>query len=471
MKAKFTAAIEEFINEFVKDMRDGNTAIFAGAGLSVGPGYFDWKKLLEPIAKKLSLDINDEYDLTALAQYFVDNNGGIRSSLTQILANEFSKTKIVHSENHKILARLPIEIYWTTNYDDLIEKSLEQAGKLPDVKRSQSDLGVNVPKRDAIVYKMHGDVSDLANTVLTKHEYEDYNITRELFSNAFKADFVARTMLFIGFSFTDPNLDYLISRIRTIHQKHLRRDFYFLKREQNQKALNRQQIRANSLKLYGLNAIWIDNYTEITEILQEIERRYLRSSVFISGSATTYGKFPSAPSFIQELAKELAQNQYKIVTGFGEGVGTYVLNGVLHAMVAENNTRIENYVVLRPFPLIGHKDANAAATKTSFRKNIIGDAGVAIFIFGSNGTSGKTTFSPGMKEEFEIAYKMGLKVIPIPATGYLAAELYEELIKHFSTYYPEFPNLKKNFLALKGLSSPKEIINAVKTIINTINKF
>ncbi|BDP76414.1 hypothetical protein EfmAA242_06420 [Enterococcus faecium] len=27
------------------------------------------------------------------------------------------------SENHRILASLPIETYWTTNYDHLIEKS------------------------------------------------------------------------------------------------------------------------------------------------------------------------------------------------------------------------------------------------------------------------------------------------------------------------------------------------------------
>jgi hypothetical protein len=38
-------------------------------------------------------------------------------------------------------------------------------GKLPDVKINHAHLSLNIPKRDAIIYKMHGDISDLANTV------------------------------------------------------------------------------------------------------------------------------------------------------------------------------------------------------------------------------------------------------------------------------------------------------------------
>jgi hypothetical protein len=163
---KFEHNTEDFINEYVKALRSGNAAIFAEAGLSVASGYFDWKKLLLPIATKLDLDINEEHDLAALAQYFVDNRGGVRHQLTQILSEEFNKTGITLSENHHILARLPISIYWTTNYDKLIEQALAAAGKKPDVKFNHSHLSVNIATRDAIVYKMHGDASDLANTVL-----------------------------------------------------------------------------------------------------------------------------------------------------------------------------------------------------------------------------------------------------------------------------------------------------------------
>ncbi len=201
------------------------------------------EKIINSNSNKLQLNIDEEHDLVALAQYFVDNKGGVRNALTKILTNEFNKSGITLTQNHRILARLPIPIYWTTNYDNLIETALKDAGKLPDVKIKHSHLTLNIARRDAIVYKMHGDVSDLANTVLTKHEYEDYNVNRELFSNAFKADFVSRTILFIGFSFTDPNLDYLVGRIRSIQQENMKTDYYFLKKDKNKKLYHRQSLR------------------------------------------------------------------------------------------------------------------------------------------------------------------------------------------------------------------------------------
>ncbi|SHG47361.1 SIR2-like domain-containing protein [Chryseolinea serpens] len=470
MKTTFDDATNEFINNFAKQMRDGNAAVFAGAGLSVASGYFDWKKLLEPIAKKLKLNIQDEHDLTALAQFFVDDRES-RNDLTQILAEEFTRTNIVLSENHDILARLPIAIYWTTNYDNLIEQALRQAGKLADVKRYQADLAINIPKRDAIVYKMHGDISDLANTVLTKHEYEDYNLTRELFSNAFKADFVSRSMLFIGFSFTDPNLDYLISRIRTIQQKHSKTHYYFVRKDKDEKAHNRQKIRAHSLKQYGLRAIWVNEYDDVPDILKEIESRYLRTSIFFSGAAEEYGPFPNPVDFIQQLSMHLAKAGYKIFTGFGKNVGTHVLNGVLYAMIAENSKRLDKYITLRPFPMIGQNDRIAKETKATFRESIIKEAGIALFIFGNKLIDGKLLLSPGMKDEFEMALNAGLKVIPIPTTGYQSKELYDLVMNNFSDYYEDFPQLKEVFASLEQKVSSSEIIETVKTIIKTLNEY
>ena len=155
---EFTQEHEAFINNYVKALKQNNAVVFAGAGMSVSTGLFDWQKLLTPIARRLGLDIKQEPDLTALAQYFVDNQGGVRGELDQILVDEYGKMNIGITENHRILARLPIQIYWTTNYDRLIEDALREIGKTPDVKKTQTDLSVNYPKRDAIIYKMHGGI-------------------------------------------------------------------------------------------------------------------------------------------------------------------------------------------------------------------------------------------------------------------------------------------------------------------------
>ena len=468
----FDREIESFINNYIKALREKNAVVFVGAGMSVAQGFFDWKKLLKPIADKLGLDIDEEqHDLTALAQFFVDDHGGVRGELDQILVEEYGKSNLIISENHKILARLPIQIYWTTNYDKLIEKALVEEGKTPDIKKAQSDLTVNLPKRDAIIYKMHGDIEMVSETVLTKHEYEDYNKKRELFSNAFKSDYVSRTFLFIGFSFTDPNLDYLISRIRTTLGQNIKPDYYFIKKDTNPKKQHRQELRANSLKKYGLNSLWINDYPEIPAILKEVESRFLRTTILISGSAEEYGSFGEkrATEFLHDLSKSLSHNSYKILTGFGWGVGSAVINGVLENMESEKNQNLDNYLIMRPFPQFETKGKNLKELWTDYRKKFIPLAGIAIFVFGNkrNKSTGLIEEATGVIDEFEIAISNGLLVIPIGATGFVSKTLWEKVINTFDSYFPNHAHLINDFKQLGDQNIENSII--IQTVIKIIN--
>ncbi len=472
---KFDRNKESFINNYVKALKERNAVAFIGAGMSVSQGFFDWKKLLKPIADKLGLDIDEEqHDLTSLAQLFVDDNGGIRGELDQILVDEYGKATKYVSENHRILARLPIQIYWTTNYDRLIEKALLEQGKTPDIKKAQSDLTVNLPKRDAIIYKMHGDIETVSETVITKHEYEDYNKKRELFSNAFKSDYVSRTFLFIGFSFTDPNLDYLISRIRTTLGQNMKPDYYFIKRESNPRAQRRQELRANSLKKYGLNAIWINDYPEITTILKVVESRFLRTTILISGSAEEYGSFGEnrATEFLHDLSRSLSNNSYKILTGFGWGVGSAVINGVLDNMESESNQNLDNYLIMRPFPQFETKGKKLKELWSEYRKKFIPLAGIAIFVFGNrkNKTTGELEEATGVIDEFDIALQNGLIVIPIGATGFVSELLWKKVTDSFKDYYPNHEFLIDEFKILGDSEVENSVlIQTVLKIINTLN--
>jgi hypothetical protein len=473
---KITKEQESFINNYVKALKENNAVIFAGAGMSTPTGLFDWKKLLKPIAERLNLNIDDEeHDLPALAQFFVDNQGGVRGELNQILIEQYGAIDLKTSVNHEILARLPIQIYWTTNYDKLIEDALIKQNKTPDVKKNQEDLAINFPKRDAIVYKMHGDINTVSETVLTKHEYEDYNQSRELFSNAFKSDFVSRTFLFIGFSFNDPNLEYLISRIRTTLGRNKKPDYFFLRKDKDPKKYNRQLVRANSLKLYGLIAIWIDEYSEITDILKEIEVRYLRNTVLISGSAEVYGDFNEerAGEFLHDLSKNISSKGNKILSGFGWGVGSAVINGVLENMTSERNQNLDNYLILRPFPQYQTGSKKLPELWIDYRENFIPLSGIAIFVFGNKKEKDTDKIIPanGMQQEFDIAVKNGLKLIPVGATGFLANDLWKQVYDKFEDYYPEHPELKIPFEKLgNDKLSNNELIEAILAIIQTLNK-
>ncbi|CAN0437694.1 unnamed protein product, partial [Phaeothamnion confervicola] len=196
-----------------KELEEGNLAIFAGAGFSRNAGFVDWKTLLKPIADELDLDVEKEWDLVTLAQYHANVNHANRAKLNQLLVTEFS-TKLAPTESHRILARMPIETYWTTNYDNLIETALDNNGKVADVKYTVKQLATTRSNRDAVVYKMHGDAAHAAEAVLIRDDYERYHLKMQPFITALSGDLVSKTFLFVGFSFTDPNLEYILSRVR-----------------------------------------------------------------------------------------------------------------------------------------------------------------------------------------------------------------------------------------------------------------
>ena len=75
------------------------------------------------------------------------------------------------------------------------------------------NLAITLSDRDAVIYKMHGDVSQVHKAVITRDDYEKYELTHSLFTTALQGDLVSKTFLFIGFSFNDPNLNYILSRI------------------------------------------------------------------------------------------------------------------------------------------------------------------------------------------------------------------------------------------------------------------
>jgi len=216
---------EEFIRKYTNAIREGNAAVFAGAGLSRASGYVDWKGLLRPLAADIDLDVDKETDLLSVAQFY-RNKKGSNTSISQAIMDAFSKN-VGTNENIQILARLPIFTYWTTNYDELLETGIREANRNPDVKAESDQLSVMKHDRDAIVYKMHGDVNRPANAVLTKTDYELYENRRPLFRTALKGDLISKVFLFVGFSFKDPNLDYILSQIHSLLDENTPEHFCF----------------------------------------------------------------------------------------------------------------------------------------------------------------------------------------------------------------------------------------------------
>lgn len=438
------ASIREFIKEYVRAVSEGYAAVFAGAGLSRGSGYTNWKELVRPLAEEIGLDVDKEHDLVAIAQYY-RNERRTRSSINQHILNAFTKDT-VRNENIEILTRLPIRTYWTTNYDELLEDTLKENNRKADVKTTQESLANNIYDRDAVVYKMHGDVRCPSSAVLTKDDYELYGNKRPLFRTVLQGDLISKTFLFIGFSFEDPNLDYTLSQIRVLLGESTRDHYCFFEKIKRQKDesekdylynIAKQELRIKDLRRYGIQAVMLDSYSEITDILKKVEEGYLKKNIFISGSVAEYEPAwdrKRVEDFTYCLAKRFVKYDYRVISGFGLGIGSTIINGALAEIMVSKYKHVDEHLCLRPFPQISSGDVALSQLRESYRKEMIGQAGIAIFLFGNKKDDNQIVIADGMLKEFDIASSLGKTIIPVGSTGGAARQIYERVKKDIDRY-------------------------------------
>ena len=471
-----SAEIERFIRDYLKEIREYNAAVFAGAGLSAPAGYVNWSELLRPVADDLELDIERETDLVAVAQYYLNDNRGNRHQLNQLLIDRMP-IGATPTGNHRILARLPITTYWTTNYDHLIEDSLRNAGKIADVKHVVAHLATTKPRRDAVVYKMHGDIDHPHETVLTKDDYEKYYLDRGAFVNALSGDLVSKTFLFLGFSFTDPNLDYILSRVRVTFRQHQRRHYCIFRRRERRAgesdaefthAQVKQRLVIEDLRRFNIRTLLVEEYADITKVLARIEQKYRQRTIFISGSAVEYGAWTKGATddFLRDLSRELIAKGYRIATGVGLGIGDGVISGAIEQIFAARTGHIEDSLVMRPFPRVSPDERLWEA----YRQELISTAGICLLLFGNKDGAAGAVSAEGVAREFAIARERGLYVVPVGATGYVARDLWQQVVANLDQYYPNASSELRNLFARLGddVAEPKELIPAIVQLVAII---
>lgn len=430
---------EVFIKKFSKAIQEGNAAVFAGAGTSVDAGFVNWKKLVEPFADEIDLDIEKESDLIGLTQYYINSKSGNRGTINQQIIKEFSSTD-AETKVMNLLTRLPITTYWTTNYDKVIENGLINNNRRGDIKRKTDDLAISVSDSDAIVYKMHGDVDSPKDAVISKDDYERYSDKNSLFVTALRGDLVSKTFLFVGFSFEDPNLESILGKVNVLLGDN-KREHYCIQKQVSEKdydgnteeynyAKIKQDLKIKDLQRYGIETVLVDAYSEISDLILKIEEAYLKNTIFISGSISDYNENWSKEKVNQycyDLSSFLVSKDYKIISGFGLGIGSSVINGALDEIYKTKYRHVSEHLGLFPFPQHDDGEKSIAERWTDNRNQMISEAGVCIFIFGNKKVNGEVVSASGMMEEFRIAKERGKIIIPIGSTGFAAKEIFDEM--------------------------------------------
>jgi hypothetical protein len=208
-----------------------------------------------------------------------------------------------------------------------------------------------------------------------------------------------------------------------------------------------------------------------------------RKNVFISGSAYEYGRFgeENGRGFIRDLSKTLLKNGFKIISGFGSGVGNYVIEGALHGIYLEQKDKVTDQLKVYPFPsLNGENTLNggirlplyggttlkgqAENIHTSYRDDIISQAGIAIFLFGNKLMDISVREADGMREEFEIAKSYKALLIPVGASGYISEKLWKDIVAHYDEYFDSRKKFEWYECLGNPAARPDELIDAIVKI-------
>lgn len=425
-----------FIRTFGEKVLNGEAGLFIGAGVSREAGFVDWKGLLRDAADELDLDIDKEHDLLALAQYQANARAG-RNDINQQMIDAFVRDAHPTSV-HQILPRLPIDTVWTTNYEQLLEEAYKSAGRHVETKLTIENLAQARKGRDVTIYKMHGCVTLPHQAVLTKQDYEDYDATRRLFTDSLKGDFIEKTLLFLGFSFTDPNVERILAKVRGQLGQNQRSHYWITRRppttspdsSRNGDELaydqRKAELQSKDLQRYGIQTIWVDEYAQIPDLLRTLEAYVTRRGVFVSGAVNDSGPMglDRLNDLSRQLGREVIRRGFNLVSGFGVGIAEQTILGAFRAVYESQQVQPAERVLIRPFP--GNTPAaQRPAVFARHREDMIARVGAVVVIAGNKvDENGVVVHSAGVKEEVQIALRLGKPVIPIGVSGHVADEVW-----------------------------------------------
>jgi SIR2-like domain len=195
---------------------------FIGAGLSMNLGLPSFSQLIDKIAEELGYDpavFKLNGNNLQLAEYYVAVKGAI-GPLRSILDRSFDPTdeQIKNSKSHTRLAQMNLPVLYTTNYDNIIEKSFELLNKPVCTIANIDDIS-SAPDNATQIVKFHGTFSDDESLVLTESSYFERLSFESAIDIKLRADMLGKCLLFIGYSLDDVNVRYMLYKLFKLRQQ------------------------------------------------------------------------------------------------------------------------------------------------------------------------------------------------------------------------------------------------------------
>lgn len=202
------------------------------------------------------------------------------SPYKMFLAKFFKKMTLYHSaktddEIVKFKAlKNKISAVITTNYDLFLEKYIFSTDFKVFVH--QNELFSSDSYNIAEIYKIHGSVTDANSIVITDSDYTHFSESRKLIIAKMLTLFAESPIIFLGYSFTDENVQLIISEflgcLTSNELEHIDEHFVFISYKKNEDTLReiKRTITTKNGVEIPITEIQTDNYSLVYDILNRI---------------------------------------------------------------------------------------------------------------------------------------------------------------------------------------------------------
>lgn len=204
--------IPKKIQEAIKNNR---LVIFAGSGLSTKFNLPSWKQLVVDVIAEIGkqdynvllpvLEVNLMNPAEVLEKLKPEHN-----TIKKYIKNNF-QTAETNSSLHKNILELSGQII-TTNFDNAFEIASNNS-ITPAVYTSEFNISEINKSNEKYIFKLHGTYMEPDHCIIFKDQYENLYANETGAVNKLKSIFSDKVILFLGFSFNDPDISLIFNNL------------------------------------------------------------------------------------------------------------------------------------------------------------------------------------------------------------------------------------------------------------------
>lgn len=277
--------VVEIPDELIEQIYRGNTILFVGAGLSAGAGLPRWHELMCQMidwAEKNNIELDEykeeflklieEREFLLVAEELRDSmgNGFFEKFMRSIFRDNTKRPSLAHT----ILPEIPFAALLTTNYDVLLESAYTQYRGVHPHTCTHADTPklVELNKNNEFyILKMHGDIDQFGTVIVGRSDYRQLMFKNKAYHDFLKTLFMTRTVFFVGFSLTDPDLMLLLDELGTIFKSYGGRHYALMNTKEAGIIKRKSFERHYNIQIIPYEAT--EGHPEVKQILSEISEQ------------------------------------------------------------------------------------------------------------------------------------------------------------------------------------------------------